>query len=289
MQVGLEESKPLVGFCQTFLQGFEALANSDLDEVLVFWASKTIEAPIVDAMGRIQRVCKALLHIMCCDIPGSSGSFSDEEVLKVVNFKGTSVFEGAVMRVLTDTKFAWSKETSDMVKKGGAAVLAEGKVQSLQSLLQIESPSGKQFKEMHKLMREVQDTVRNQKIKQIKLMFAGSFKKHSMQIRSGQASNSWMNSTVVDSLLDGLAIVHDTPGASDERRQLVSWRTSEVKAIARNDLMTMFEDKDDVAVDFPQVQACINHFPDEAFSVEITCSAFKFLLRALPDLMKRVS
>lgn len=292
LNAGFEPSDAVVAFCLPWVQGFEQLKSNG--NAHLFWQRADVCSSLHDALGRINRICRCFLHLICIDLP--SNPTRDEEVLSIANFKGQQVLEGAVRRILTDSKGLWSNEVNDLVKKGGTAALIGSKVENLETLLQISKPTSVQFRDMVGQMRETENAVRSRKVRSLRESFFNYFKKYSIMVRGGmEDSHVWWTSESIDSLLDGLSLVHDFPGALDERKQLQSWRTSQVKEIAQNDLMIVLNgssSNQNQKIDFDLLSTCLQFCgedPNSLLSMEVSEAAINFLVTGLPDLMDKAS
>ena len=208
----------------------------------------------------------------------------------MVNYKGQAIFEGAIRRVFTDPKFQWSTEVQDMVKKGSGEALIGGKVETLKGWLSQQAPQASMLRESVGLLREVMSSVRSRKCTRVKQDFFDRFKKVSMALRAGQHQlNHLLVSEGIDALLDGLALVQDQPGATDERKELQAWRTAQVKVVAQNDLLQLMQSQAE-RIDFELLRACLTHCEEgdgempEEFSADVVGP---FLQNALRDVMDK--
>ncbi len=285
-----EPADAVRAFCFLWLQGFQQLKETG--NAKLFWERVDVCSPLHDALGRINRMCRSLMHLLCLDLPANISAVSDDEVTKLANYKGQQILEGAMRRLLTDPKTPWCNEVNDLVKKGGSSALVGSKVENLEALLLAGNPSPSQFRDMVTLLSQTESAVRARKLRNLRLSFYNYFKKHSIVIRSGQQdSQKWWCSEAVDALLDGLALVHDFPGALDERKQLQSFRTSQVKQIAQNDLVAVLRGNGS-KTDFDMLSTCLQFCGDDAqspLSVEVSEEAAAFFVQGLSELMDKVS
>lgn len=285
-------------FAFTWLHQFQHLKKSVT--AATFWENSQVTQPLQDALGRLQRFCNCILHLLCSDFPEGHPGGTDDEVMSIVHFKGSTVLESGLRRLLTDSKSAWAAEVNDLVKTGGSSVLASSKVSNLEGLLAMSAPTGSQICEMIKLMRETQSAVRSKKLKAIRESFASKLKKMAIMLR-GQASEfdanvkTWLSSQAIDAILDGLSLVHDLPGCLDQRKEVAEFRTQQIKKIASNDLKITLEASHEHGIDFALLQACLNHYgsgrEDDAgmLDMEVTLLCPCFVENALRHIMDKAT
>ena len=280
LNAGFEPSDTIKAFCLPWVQSFEQLKSNG--NAKLFWQRADVCSSLHDALGRINRICRCFLHLVCIDLP--SNPTQDEEVLSIANFKGQQILEGAVRRILTESKGLWSNEVNDLVKKGGSSALIGSKVENLETLLQNSKPTSVHFRDMVDLLRETEKAVRSRKVRPLRESFFNYFKKYSIMVRGGMGdSHAWWTSEAIDSLLDGLSLVHDFPGALDERKHLQSWRTSQVKEIAQNDLMIVLNgSSSSQKIDFDLLSTCLQ-FCGERSKLTVEHGGFRSCYQILSE------
>lgn len=281
MRDGLRAKDSLVQFSTTFLRGLHEMETMEGLQLEAFRNETQVTGTIIESLHRVGKVCKCMLHVFCVDPPNGIIT-KDEDVTQLSQYNGRQMFESTIKATLIDKACWWSSEVTDLVQKASSAALLGGKVETLESNLEND---GSDLASALELMKEVQAATRRQKLESIRQKFMERFKRTSVGIRGG-SSNHQHNSRSIDAVLEGLALVGDLPGSSDEKRALQTWRTSQIPILAANDMKIMFQEKTG-AVDFDRIQVCIKHYGSEkkldSDMSEALCGFLPIALRAVMD------
>jgi len=163
MAKGTKARKALLTFSEVFLTSFQELMESDEETAFL---EHPAGKPLLGAMQRISRVCRAIGHCFCGDAPLGVTEFSDKDALYFQQYKGSDLMEKIVAKLFKDGESFWFQETREMIEKGGAVALAGEKLADLKS--QLASPPSAltigSIKQMGDLFKEVQKSARTQKL-----------------------------------------------------------------------------------------------------------------------------
>ena len=101
--------KPVAALCVAILPSY-AECLQEIEAGKFSAAAKAALAPLCDALRMCQSVARALLHLLCVDVPEGLPRTEDSEVLRFVNYSGSDQVENCVRRLFTNTSLFWHKD-----------------------------------------------------------------------------------------------------------------------------------------------------------------------------------
>lgn len=162
-------------FCSTFLERLHDLEESPDDQKFL---DTSVGAPFKDIFNRIRKLCRVICHFYCFDFDSNTGMklevTTDKEVSDFMSSRTTDLPERSILRYFVEPDSFWDTEYKDMVAKGAGTILAAPKKAELLELLKQSDPDITTIKNMTALMKDLQATIRSQRLQLIRNPFKAS-------------------------------------------------------------------------------------------------------------------